>query len=126
MCSCHVNCHNQRKRNWICKPDRNENPPVSDIPFFKGHRQGRGVTLQWVANNVESFEILYSTDNDYYESLEMVSAKSQTTSGAKNGRYTLTIPDVYPGETFYKLKGTLADGSVVYSEPISVMIMKRK
>lgn len=99
---------------------------VNEIPFFKGHRQGRGVTLQWVANNVESFEIQYSTDGDWFDPLESISAQTQSKAGSNNGRFSLNIPDVFPGETFYRIKGTLPDGSVMYSETISVKIVQRK
>lgn len=103
-----------------------EKPPVSDIPFFKGHRQGRGVTLQWVANNVESFTIEYSTDNDWFDTLETLNSQAQSKAGSNNGRFSLNIPDVFPGETFYRIKGIRSDGSEVYSETISVKIVQRK
>jgi|SRR5690606_12557587 len=100
--------------------------PVNDIPFFKGHRQGKGVTLQWVSNNLESYVIEESTDGEFFDAIPSSFATTQKTSGSKNGRHTFNIPEVYPGETFYRIAGTLADGSVVYSEVISVRILKRK
>ncbi len=103
-----------------------EKAPVNDFPFFKGHRQGRGVTLQWVSNNIESFEIQFSSDGDWFDPLETISSLSQSNGGNNNGRYSLNIADVFPGETFYRIKGTLPDGSVTYSETISVKILQRK
>ncbi|MBA2499322.1 MAG: hypothetical protein H0V30_06305 [Chitinophagaceae bacterium] len=103
-----------------------EKKAVNDIPFFKGHRQGRGVTLQWVANNVESFEIQHSTDGDWFDPLETMSSQTQSKGGNNNGRFSFNIAEVYPGETFYRIKGTLPDGSVMYSETISVRIVQRK
>lgn len=100
--------------------------PVNDIPFFKGHRQGKGVTLQWVSNNLESYVIEESTDGEFFDAIPSSFATTQKKSAAKNGRYTFNIPEVYPGETFYRIAGTLADGTVVYSEVISVRILKRK
>src|SRR5690606_5338944 len=101
--------------------------PVNDIPFFKGHRQGKGVTLQWVSNNLESYVIEESTDGEFFDAISTATTASrQQTSGSKNGRHTFNIPEVFPGETFYRIVGTLADGSTVYSEVISVRILKRK
>ena len=104
-----------------------KNPVNNDIPFFKGHRQGKGVTLQWVSNNLESYVIEESTDGEFFDAISTATTASrQQTSGSKNGRHTFNIPEVFPGETFYRIVGTLADGSTVYSEVISVRILKRK
>lgn len=96
-----------------------ETAPVNDIPFFKGHRQGRGVTLQWVANNAESFLIETSTDGEFWDFIATKSANN-------NSRHNFNIPEVFPGTAHYRIKATMADGSEVYSEVVTVRVVQRK
>ena len=96
-----------------------EAAPVNDIPFFKGHRQGRGVTLQWVANNAESFVIETSADGDFWDFIATKSASS-------NSRHNFNIPEVFPGTAHYRIKAIMGDGSEVYSEVVTVRVVQRK
>ena len=96
-----------------------EAAPVNDIPFFKGHRQGRGVTLQWVANNAESFVIETSPDGEFWDFIATKSASS-------NSRHNFNIPEVFPGTAHYRIKAIMSDGSEVYSEVVTVRVVQRK
>ena len=96
-----------------------ETAPVNDIPFFKGHRQGRGGPRPGGAPPAASGGRATATEGDVWEFIATKSANN-------NSRHNFNIPEVFPGTAHYRIKATMADGSEVYSEVVTVRVVQRK
>lgn len=93
--------------------------PGTGIRFFNAHRQGRGITLQWVAENVQSFEILYSFDGEFFDSIDEVIP-------GNSNRNVYHMPDVFPGYHYFRIKAKNMDGTEELSEVATLRIVQRK
>jgi len=92
----------------------------------RAHKQGKGITVVWgstITGDVNfSVERTYSDPTDIYSEWETVT--SMPCDGSRS--YKCHDEAVYPGFVNYRVAARGNDGSVIYSETVTVRIVSRK
>lgn len=91
---------------------------TTGFDYFRVHRQGSGVSLNWSAPGAETFQIERSYDGEFFDLIASVEA------GAVS-KLKYLDQSVFPGVIYYRVAAVMADGSVEYSEVESVRIVKK-
>lgn len=88
--------------------------------YFRAHRQGKGVTLNWGMSSMAGiayFKILHSDDGEYFKEIANVSPNGN--------RQSWKHAFVFPGYNHYRIVCVLIDGTEIYSETDTVRIVQR-
>ncbi len=98
---------------------------TNGFTFVRAHRQGKGITVVWGANSSDDVNFVvektYSDPTDIYSEWESVAHMPY--DGSRS--YKCNDNSVYPGYSHYRIAAMGNDGSVVYSETVTVRIVSR-
>jgi hypothetical protein len=99
---------------------------TNDFAFLRGHRQGKNITLTWgmVSNaGLVGFDIEKTNQdpNDPYSVWE----DAGSVAGSDARSFKLNDPNVYPGQTHFRITAWYSDSRSSTSEIVTVKIVSK-
>ena len=96
-------------------------PPVQEmLSYFRAHRQGKGVTLNWGMSfntTIAYFIIERSYDGEFFDPVNQI-------PGDGSARLSWHDGSVFPGYIHYRVVCVMMDGTEFYSEIKTVRIVQ--
>jgi hypothetical protein len=113
--------NSQVQREVSVKPSAQDN----GISFVRAHRQGKGITVTWGSSI--SADVNFSVEKTYFDPTDIYSEWETVASMPCDGSRSYKCNDnaVYPGFVNYRVAARGNDGSVIYSETVTVRIVSR-